>query len=141
MTEDKMRYSNPGATVDLIVEREEKILLVKRKGVPFQNMWALPGGFLEYGKESLEQAAIRELKEETGLIASKLELFSVYSDPNRDPRGHTISHVYLATTFGESKAGDDAKETRWFSFYNLPELAFDHNKIVKEYLDYKNHEK
>ena len=63
MTEDKMIYSNPGATVDLIVEREEKILLVKRKGVPFQNMWALPGGFLEYGKESLEQAAIRELKE------------------------------------------------------------------------------
>ena len=133
-----MEYKNPGATVDLIVERRERILLVKRKEGPFRDSWALPGGFLEYGKETLEQAAIRELNEETGLIAQHLKLFGVYSAPNRDPRGHTISHVYIAASYGELKAGDDAKEAKFYPLYDVPELAFDHEKIIKDYIKYKN---
>jgi|SRR3989344_126923 len=131
-----MKYKNPCATADVIVERNNEILLVKRKHKPFRDMWALPGGFLEYGKETLEETAVRELKEETSLQAKieNLELFGVYSSPKRDPRGHIISHVYIAgECSGNLRADDDAKDTGFFSLDNLPELSFDHNKILKEY--------
>ncbi|MFH1248627.1 MAG: NUDIX hydrolase [archaeon] len=128
-----MAFKNPGSTVDIIVEREGKILLVKRKNPPYKGMWAIPGGFIEYGKETLEQAAKRELKEETCLDALKLELMGVYSEPKRDPRGHVISHVYAAKTRGTAKASDDAKELQFFPLSNLPALAFDHKKIISDY--------
>lgn len=128
-----MRYKNPASTVDIIVEEEGKILLVKRKRNPYKDIWAIPGGFIEYGKENLEEAAIRELREETGLVALSLELFRVYSTPGRDPRRHTISHVYIAEAKGKIKAGDDAKEAKFFPLSSLPPLAFDHTKILIDY--------
>jgi len=132
-----MEYQNPASTADIIIEREKEILLIKRKHEPFKDKWALPGGHLDYGLETLEHAASRELQEETGLITpeNQLQLFGVYSAPNRDPRGHYITHVYIAKTIkGTIKPGDDAKDTRFFPLENLPELAFDHNKILKDYL-------
>jgi len=128
--------NNLGVTVDLIIENSEGILLVERKNSPFRGYWALPGGFLEIGKESLEQCGVRETKEETGLIIQEenLELLGVYSSPHRDPRGHIISNVYVARKFlGKLKAGDDAQETSFFPINKLPELAFDHAKILKDY--------
>lgn len=134
-----MKYKKPAATVDLIVEREEKILLIKRKHKPFKDMWALPGGYLECEKETLEEAGIRELKEETGLVASNLILLNNYSDPKRDPRGHVISHAYIVKEAeGDLIAGDDAADTRFFSLDDLPDLAFDHERILQDYLKWKN---
>lgn len=135
-----MKFKNPAATIDLIIEKNEKILLIERKYEPFKGKWALPGGFIDYGKETLEKAAVREGGEETSLkIKLKdLEFFGVYSSPNRDPRGHIISHVYIVKKYsGEPKANDDAKKTQWFPLYALPKLAFDHNKIIDNYLKWR----
>jgi len=132
-----MEYKNPASTIDVIIIKDGKVLLVKRKHPPFVGSWALPGGYTEYGRENLQQTVIRELKEETNLIVKEedLELLGVYSDPGRDPRGHVISHVYIAKEFlGVLTAGDDAQETVFFPLDKLPELAFDHNKILKDYL-------
>ncbi len=131
-----MEYRNPASTVDIIVQQEGKVLLVKRRDEPFKDAWAIPGGFVNYG-EQLEIAAARELKEETSLDVLELRLVGVYSKPDRDPRGHVISHAYMAKTAGTPKAGDDAKELRFFSLNKLPELAFDHGKIIKDYLSVK----
>lgn len=131
-----MKYKNPFATADIIVERDNKILLIKRKHEPFRNMWALPGGHVDYGKETLEETATRELREETGISVNKKDLgfFGVYSEPKRDPRGHYITHVYLARNFnGRLIADDDAIDARFFPFENLPELAFDHKRILNDY--------
>ncbi len=130
-------YRNPCTTVDILVERDNNLLLIKRKYEPFKNMWALPGGHLDYGKETLEEAATRELKEETGIFVNKedLRFFRVYSEPNRDPRGHYITHVYVAKNFnGQPVADDDAEDARFFPLEYLPELAFDHEKILNDYL-------
>ena len=131
--EDK--YANPASTVDIIVPYDGGIVLIKRKHEPFKGYWAIPGGYLECGKETLEEAASRELREETSLITqpSNLRLVSVYSDPNRDPRGHVISHVYEARAYsGILKANDDAKEVRVFR--KIPKnLAFDHRRILIGY--------
>jgi len=138
-----MKYQNPASTVDVIIEREEKILLIQRKDNPFKEMWALPGGHLEYEKETLEEAGSRETFEETSIIVhpNDLELIAVYSEPDRDPRGHYITHVYVAKKFsGIPKAGDDAKDARYFPKNNLPSLAFDHDRIIKDYLRRKNNE-
>lgn len=135
-----MRYKNPAATVDLIVEEAGEILLIKRKRNPFRGYWALPGGFLNCGKENLEQAGIRELKEETRLRARTrdLRLIGVYSDPGRDPRGHIISHAYHVTRYrGKPRAADDAKEYAWFDLDALPRLAFDHKKIISDYKSWR----
>lgn len=132
-------YKNPSCTVDIIVKKGDAILLIKRRNAPYKNKYALPGGFINYGKETLEQAATRELKEETGLIAFNLFLLNNYSSPKRDSRGHVISHVYYTTdTQGVLKAGDDAKEAKWFDINNLPKLAFDHNKIINDYKERVN---
>lgn len=138
-----MEYKKPASTVDLIVENDQReILLIKRKFNPFKGKEALPGGFLDCDKENLEQTGIRELKEETGLIAKveDLVLVGVYSDPKRDPRGHVIGHVYLVTKYGgKLEAGDDAEKdsTRWASPYGLSKLAFDHNKVIKDYIKWR----
>lgn len=123
--------------MDLIVEKEGKILLIKRKDEPFKEMYALPGGYLECGKENLKQAGARELYEETNLRTNLENLFlvGVYSEPNRDPRGHVISHAYFVRDYtGDAKAGDDAKELAWFELDKLPKLAFDHDKIINDFL-------
>lgn len=132
-----MEYKNPASTVDIIVPYKKGIILIKRKKEPYKNHWALPGGFIDYGKETLEEAAKRELQEETGLITkiSELELIGVYSKPTRDPRNHTISHVYEAReTKGTLKAADDALEVKVFK--TIPKkLAFDHEEILKDYFE------
>lgn len=126
-----MTIKNPFPTVDIIIEYKDGIILIKRKNPPIG--WALPGGFVDYG-ESIEDAAIREAKEETGLDISLIRQFRTYSDPNRDPRFHTISTVYIAKGEGILSAGDDAKEAEVFTKNNLPNnIAFDHKKILEDY--------
>lgn len=123
--------TNPVPTVDVIIEYDQGILLIKRKNPP--EGWALPGGFVDYG-ESLESAAVREAKEETGLAIELLRQFHAYSDPERDPRQHTITVVFLARAKGLPVAGDDAKEVGIFRKDTLPELiTFDHRKILNDY--------
>jgi len=125
-------YNNPIPTVDIIIEIESAgIVLIKRKNPPYG--WAIPGGFVDYG-ESLEEAAIREAKEETNLDIKLIRQFHTYSDPKRDPRHHSISTVYIAKGKGEPKAKDDALEIEIFTEENLPdEIAFDHRSILKDY--------
>ena len=108
-----------------------RIILIKRKNPP--EGWALPGGFVDYG-ESLESAAVREAKEETGLDIKLIRQFHTYSDPARDPRQHTISTVFIAESSGEPVAGDDAAEIGAFLWDRMPEIiAFDHEKILEDY--------
>jgi 8-oxo-dGTP diphosphatase len=135
------RYKNPAPTIDLIIEIEDErkrpgIILIKRGHYP--PGWALPGGFVEYG-ETLEQAAVREAEEETGLRVKLLGQFHTYSDPARDPRKHTISTVFLAKAKGTPKGGDDARLAAIFTRRTLPApLAFDHAKILADYYRYKS---
>ncbi|MCX7784976.1 MAG: NUDIX hydrolase [candidate division WOR-3 bacterium] len=124
----------PRLTVDIIIEYQGKIVLIKRNNPPWG--WALPGGFVEYG-ETVESAAVRESKEETGLDLLELNQFHTYSDPTRDPRGHTVSVVFTAKGAGVLKAGDDAKDIGLFSLEDLPPLAFDHQKILQDYAETK----
>ncbi len=133
-------YRNPIPTVDIIIEIESKgIVLIKRKNPPYG--WAIPGGFVDYG-ESLEEAAMREAKEETNLDVQLIGQFHTYSDPKRDPRHHTISTVYVARAKGIPKAKDDALEIDIFNEANLPEdMAFDHRKILNDYFHSKNSKK
>lgn len=122
---------NPLPTVDVIIECEGGIILIRRKNPPLG--WALPGGFVDYG-ESLESAAVREAKEETGLEVALVRQFHTYSDPLRDPRYHTITTVYIAKAKGTPVAGDDAAEAMLFSQALLPEsMVFDHGAIVDDY--------
>lgn len=129
-------YVNPFPTVDVIIEvagqeGEKGIVLILRKNEP--KAWALPGGFVDYG-ETLEQAAVREAREETGLKVESLKQFHAYSDPLRDPRQHNISTVFTARARGAPRAGDDAGEVRIFKEKNLPRpLAFDHEQILQDY--------
>lgn len=126
-------YKNPIPTVDVIIETPKGIVLIKRKNPPYG--WALPGGFVDYG-ETLEEAAVREAKEETGLDVELIRQFHAYSDPNRDPRQHTITVVFIAKAEGTPVAGDDAKEVGVFTRENLPRpLAFDHGKILEDYFE------
>lgn len=129
---DKCRYVHvtPLLTVDIVIIYQGKLVLVKRKNPPFQDRFALPGGFVEVG-ETVETAAVREAMEETGLEVRLLKLLGVYSDPSRDPRGHTVSVCFLALGSGNLKAGSDAKDAGLFGIDEIPELAFDHNKIIE----------
>ena len=129
-------YRNPVPTVDIIIEREEGIILIERRNEPAG--WALPGGFVDYG-ESVEQAAVREAREETGMAISNLALLGVYSDPGRDTRLHTISTVFVARGHGLPRAGDDAAALKVFPVTALPSpLCFDHRRILDDYLRLKS---
>ena len=129
-------YKNPVPTVDCIIELAgERVVLIRRKNPPLG--WALPGGFVDEG-ERLDLAAVREVKEETGLSVELVEQFFTYSDPKRDPRRHTLSTVYLGRAEGEPQGADDAAEARAFPLDALPEpLCFDHGTILADYRTYK----
>ena len=128
-------YRNPLPTVDMIIEMGTQIVLIQRKNPP--HGWALPGGFVDYG-EPVEAAALREAKEETGLDCRIIPLLGVYSDPQRDPRHHTISTVYVAQGSGQPTAMDDAADIACFEPDQIPpELAFDHGRIVEDYLAWR----
>lgn len=136
-----MAHRNPVPTVDIIIELVDRphrpIVLIERLNPP--PGWALPGGFVDYG-ESVETAARREAKEETGLEVTLIEQFQVYSDPQRDPRQHTLSIVFLATATGEPQAGDDAKHLQVFDLWQMPtNLCFDHDRILREYRVYRDY--
>ncbi len=142
-----MEFKKASLTSDIIIvyrdkkTRKYEILLIKRKGEPFKDSWAIPGGFVDLiNDETFEQAAYRELKEETDLEIKNLRFFKVYDAPKRDPRDRVVSCVYYAWTDDpkmkeKAKAKDDAKELAWFNFKKLPELAFDHANILKNFYD------
>lgn len=129
-------YRNPFPTVDILIERGDRdIVLIQRKEPPLG--WAIPGGFVEYG-ESLEEAAVREAKEETSLEVTLVRQFHTYSDPQRDARKHTITTVYVARAGGTPKAADDAADLGVFNEETLPDaLAFDHRTILDDYFVWK----
>ncbi|WP_367344495.1 NUDIX domain-containing protein [Methanomethylovorans sp.] len=126
-----MKPVTPLLTVDTIIITGPNIVLVRRKNDPFKGMFALPGGFVEVG-ETTEEAAVREALEETDLSIEIVKLIGVYSEPLRDPRGHTVSICYLAKGIGIPKAGSDAAEVALFTIDAIPKLAFDHNKIIDQ---------
>ena len=131
------KYKSPSVTCDIFIYDDDfNFILIKRKNDPFKDCWALPGGFVEYG-ESVETAAMREAKEETSIDVELEGLVNVYSEPDRDPRGHTVTVAYIAKgDISEMKADSDAKEIGIFSAEKLDDIdiAFDHYKIIKDCL-------
>jgi 8-oxo-dGTP diphosphatase len=116
----------------VVIDARGRVLLIRRKHPPFKGYYALPGGFVDIG-ETVEDACRRELAEETGLRARRLHLVGVYSDPKRDPRGHTCSAVFLAKAArGAPKAGDDAAAVEWVADWRKVDLAFDHASILAD---------
>ncbi len=134
------RYPRPAVTVDILVFRKEEnelqLLLIQRNHAPYAGKWALPGGFMDMD-ETLEQAAVRELEEETGLKNIPLQQLKAYSALNRDPRHRTVSVAFTGflKEVQDVRAGDDARNARWFSVGRLPELAFDHAQIIADALE------
>ncbi|MCH5235334.1 MAG: NUDIX hydrolase [Muribaculaceae bacterium] len=133
------KYPHPVVTADCIVFNKENdkifVLLIQRKNDPYKDCWAFPGGFVNIN-ESAEDAAKRELKEETGLEISTVEQLKAYSNPDRDPRERVITIAFIAVSkLKHVKGGDDAKEARWFDISTLPPLAFDHEQILKDALE------
>jgi 8-oxo-dGTP diphosphatase len=130
-------YRNPAPTVDIVIEVDDRIVLIERKNRPYG--WALPGGFIDYG-EPVERAAIREAEEETGLKVSLETLLYVFSDPTRDPRKHTMSSVFVASASGQPVGADDALRAELFERDALPDdICFDHGRILKHYFNYRDH--
>jgi 8-oxo-dGTP diphosphatase len=127
---------SPLLTVDAVITADNAIVLIRRKNPPYDGYWALPGGFVEYG-ETVEQAVLREVREETGLLVELAGVLGVYSDPERDPRGHVITVCFMARKIsGELRAATDSAEV---SYYTVEEalkldLAFDHKEILKDAL-------
>lgn len=131
----RREIKTPLLTVDIIIEIGGGIVLIERNNPP--HGWAIPGGFVDYG-ESLEQAAVREAKEETSLGVKLVEQFHTYSDPKRDPRHHTVSTVFIATAEGTPRGEDDAKSARIFREDDLPApIVFDHARILGDYFRFK----
>lgn len=132
------KYRNPLVTVDIIIEIGEQIVLIERANPPLG--WAIPGGFVDYG-ESLETAAKREAMEETGLEVRLTDQFHTYSDPDRDPRQHTVTTVFIAQASGEPKGRDDARKAAIFTRKTIPShMAFDHGKIIDDYFRFRGGE-
>ena len=129
-------YPRPAVTADCVVitkEYEPKVLLIQRGNEPFKGQWAFPGGFMNMD-ETTEQCAVRELEEETGLKVCNIQQIGAYSKVDRDPRGRTVTVAYLAIIDKPEavKGLDDAAKAQWFPISNLPELAFDHEEIMKD---------
>lgn len=134
------RYPRPAVTADCLIfkkiDNKIKILLIKRGNEPYKGRWAFPGGFIN-PDETIEEAAARELYEETGITEAKMCQFCAYSKPDRDPRQRTITIAFIGVTDETYiKAGDDASEARWFPIKDLPELAFDHGLIIKDAINH-----
>jgi 8-oxo-dGTP diphosphatase len=130
------QYPRPAVTVDAILfSARNSVLLIERGSEPFKGKWALPGGFIDMD-ETLEAACRRELEEETGLRVGVLKQFKAYDAVDRDPRGRTISVIFYAFLKEESipSAGDDAQNAKWFLISKLPDLAFDHQQIIEEFM-------
>ena len=130
------KYPHPSVTTDCVIfgfdGERLKVLLIQRGIEPYKGKWALPGGFLK-PDESAESGALRELLEETGLTNVYIEQFHTYSEPDRDPRERVITIAYLALVkLQEVKGGDDAADARWFAIDNVPQLAFDHDVILRD---------
>ena len=137
---EKKRF--PRVTIDAIIMENQKLLLIQRGKPPFVDSWALPGGHIDLG-ELVEDAVIREIKEETNLNIKIEKLFNVYSRPNRDPRGHYITIVYVCSMKDKDQqvlGGDDAKKAKFFDLQEISKLnlAFDHNKIIEDFLNLKS---
>lgn len=133
------KYPRPALTVDTVVLANSynvrKVLLIRRKYAPFEGFWAMPGGFVNMD-EDLETAAKRELEEETGFQLSDIKQFRAYGHPERDPRQHTVTIVFVAFVerILKTKAADDASEAAWFNIEELPPMAFDHQQILNDVL-------
>lgn len=132
---DEMKHEikTPLLAVDAVILFGAGIVLIKRENPPYEGCFALPGGFVEIG-ETIEDAAAREAREETGLAIDILGLVGIYSDPGRDPRGHVVSAAFLSTGKGELASGSDARSAEVFPLTKLPRLAFDHHRIVRDAL-------
>lgn len=131
------KYHYPAGAVDVIIEKDDKLLLIRRKNEPFKGLLAIPGGFVNEG-EKVEDTAVREMTEETNLTIEPTDILGVYSDPKRDPRGHVISIVFIGKIIaGEVRAGDDADSFEWVSYKELKNKqivrTFDHLKIMEDY--------
>lgn len=130
-------FKHPLLTVDAVITIfDGRIIFIRRKNPPYKGLWAFPGGFVEYG-ETVEEAVIREVREETGVIIKIQDLLGIYSDPGRDPRGHMITVCFLASKIeGELRADTDAAEVSCFTADEAlrMNLAFDHKKILKDAL-------
>lgn len=127
------KYTNRGLTIDAIIEKEGEILLIKRGNKPFKGMWALPGGFVGWN-ETVEEALIRETKEETNLTVTSYKLIGVYSKPQRHPQ-QVINIAFAAKTRGKVHVGDDALELKFFPINKIPQkLAYDHKQIINDFL-------
>ncbi len=137
-------YKNPTPTVDMVLERDSKILMVKRKKDPFKDHLALPGGFVNEG-ETIEDAMKREAMEETSLEVHPIDILGVYSDPRRDPRKHIMTVVFVGIIVrGKTRAGDDAASIEWIKLGSIDQLrrqnlfAFDHAQILRDYIQWKS---
>jgi 8-oxo-dGTP diphosphatase len=132
-------YSNPTPTVDVILQRDSKVLMVRRKKDPFKDHLALPGGFVNEG-ETVEEAMKREAMEETSLEVEPFDILGVYSDPKRDPRKHIVTVVFIGIIVGgSSKAGDDAASIEWIKIadFERQQIAFDHVQILHDYCQWR----
>jgi ADP-ribose pyrophosphatase YjhB (NUDIX family) len=130
---------HPILTVDVLIEKSGAIVLIKRKKDPYKGKLALPGGFVNY-RETVEAAAVREVREETSLEVKLVDILGVYSDPTRDPRDHVISVVFVGEPIsGEPQAGDDASIASWYdlNICDQLDLAFDHGKVIDDYMKWK----
>lgn len=146
LEQEEPTYRNPALTVDGVVLHRQpqgmagdsfSVLLIERGQDPFKGRYALPGGFVEYG-EDIDDAIDREIEEETGLTGLPFRQFRTFGAPGRDPRGHTVSVVYVAVIIGEPPVvvgGDDAASADWFPLNRLPDLAFDHSRILSRAVD------
>jgi len=139
---DKQQHKNPIPTVDTIIQRDSQILFVKRKRDPFKEHFVFPGGFVNEG-EKVEDAALREVKEETSLSVELVDILGVYSDPSRDPRGHIMSTAFIGKISdndkNEAKAGDDAGAIQWIDLADVDNkiFGFDHKTIISDYKKWK----
>lgn len=134
------KYSNPIPTVDVILQRDSKVLMVRRKKDPFKDRLALPGGFVNEG-ETVEEAMKRESIEETSLEVEPVDILGVYSDPKRDPRKHIVTVVFIGIIVGgSSRAGDDAASIEWVKIADIKrqQIAFDHAQILYDYCQWRN---
>ena len=128
------QWPQPSIAVDAVVVNDNKILLITRANDPWKGFLALPGGFVDIG-ENPEDAVLRELKEETGIIGKVERLVCVKGKPERDPRGHVISIAYQINANGHPIAGDDAKTVGWYNLSEITELAGDHSEIISDFIN------